>query len=76
MNYFGQVALGHWKITSLEKNYFGNSEIEIFSLFLEIFSTRKLTLQKHVLNFKMHISREPLMLEQQMSWFDKKSFIK
>ena len=32
-------------------------------------------MQNHVLNFKMHISREQLILEQQMSSFDKKSFI-
>ena len=32
-------------------------------------------MQKHVLNFKMHISREPLILEQEMSSFDQKSFM-
>ena len=52
------------------KSYFGNSQIAILSPFLQISLRRKLTLQNHVLNFKMHISRKSLILEQQMSSFD------
>ena len=74
MNYFGQVILEILENNQL-KSYFGNSEISILSPFFEISKRRKLTLQTHVLNFKMNISREPLTLEQQMSSFDKNSFI-
>ena len=74
MNNFGQVILEILEKNQL-KSYFGNWEIAILFPFLEISWRRKLTLQNHVLNFKMHISRETLILEKTMSSFDKKSFI-
>ena len=57
MNYFGQMILEILENNQL-KSYFGNSEITILSPFLEISERRKLTLQNHVLNFQIHISRE------------------
>ena len=47
MNYFGQVVLEILE-NDLLKSYFGNSEIEILSAFLEIYKQRKLTLQNRV----------------------------
>ena len=47
MNYFGQVVLEILE-NDLLKSYFGNSEIEILSAFLEIYYQRKLTLQNRV----------------------------
>ena len=61
MNYYGQVIQEILENNQL-KSYFGNSQIVIFSPSLEISQKRKLTLQNHVLKFKMDISREPQIL--------------
>ena len=62
MNYFDQVVLEIWENNQL-KSSFRNPEIEILSP------------NYSFTNFKMHIPREPVILEQQMSLFGKKSFI-
>ena len=62
MNYFDQVVLEIWENNQL-KSSFRNPEIEILSR------------NYSFTNFKMHILREPVILEQQMSLFGKKSFI-
>ena len=65
----GNRATHHILENNKLKSNFENSEI--LSPFFEIYLT-KLTLQSHAfLNFRMHIFREPVILERQMSSFGK-----
>ena len=71
MNYFGQALLeileNNWK------SIFETGKERFCSHFLKFLTEENQPCKIMFFNFKMHTSREPVILEQQMSSFGKKN---